>query len=183
VVELGACISISNGLNIDVWNSHWIPTLPNFKPRPNVNLLERPPFTVAELILPGVRAWNSQLLYDLFDTDSVQNILNIHIPQVTSFDKWSWAPSPSGLFSVKSAHELVSASSSGRTSPFCPEVWFMLWGLKLQARLKHLLWKIAWDILPSRTNIGRFVSSVDLDSLVCPFCRSSGDFESSVLGV
>jgi hypothetical protein len=171
VVELGACISISNRLNIDVWNSHWIPTLPNFKPRPNVNLLERPPFTVAELILPGVRAWNSQLLYDLFDTDSVQNILNIHIPQVTSFDKWSWAPSPSGLFSVKSAHELVSASSSGRTSPFCPEVWFMLWGLKLQARLKHLLWKIAWDILPSRTNIGRFVSSVDLNSWVCPFYK------------
>jgi hypothetical protein len=60
---------------------------------------------------------------------------------------------------------------SVRTSSFSPEVWFMLWGLKLQARLKHLLWKIAWDILPSRTNIGRFVSSVDLDSWVCPFCK------------
>jgi len=89
VVELGACISISNGLNIDVWNSPWIPTLSNFKPRPNVNLLELPPFTVAELILPGVRSWNLQLLYDLFDPNSVQNILNIHIPQVTSLDKWS----------------------------------------------------------------------------------------------
>jgi hypothetical protein len=138
VVELGACISISNGLNIDVWNSPWIPTLPNFKPRPNVNLLELPPFIVAELILPSVRYWNLQLLYDLFDPDSIQNILNIHIPQVISFDKWSWAPSPSGLFSVKSAHELVLASS-GRTSPFTPEVWFKLWGLKLQAGLKHLL--------------------------------------------
>jgi hypothetical protein len=36
-----------------------------------------------------------------------------------------------------------------------------------------LLWKIAWDILSSRTNIGRFVSSVDLDSWVCPFCKGS----------
>jgi hypothetical protein len=51
--------------------------------------LELPPFTVAELILPGVRSWNLQLLYDLFDPNSVQNILNIHIPQVTSLDKWS----------------------------------------------------------------------------------------------
>jgi hypothetical protein len=137
---------------------------------------------VAELILLGGRSWNSQLLCDMFDPDSVQNILNIHIPQVTSFDKWSWAPSPLGFcffffffffffFSVKSAHELVSVSSSGIISSFSPEVWFMLWGLKLQAMLKYLLWKIAWNTLPSHTNIGRFVSSVDLDSWVCPFCK------------
>jgi hypothetical protein len=85
-------------LNIDVWSSPWIPTLPNFKPWPNVNMLELPPFTVAGLIILGVRSWNSQLLCDLFDPDLVHNILNIHIPQVTSFDKWSWAPSPLGLF-------------------------------------------------------------------------------------
>jgi hypothetical protein len=142
--------------------------LPNFKPRPNANLLELPPFTVAELILPGGRSWNSQLLCDLFDPGLVKNILNIHIPQVIFFDRWSWAPSPSGLFSVKSTHELVSTSSSGRTSPFSPEVWFKLWGLKIQDRLKHLLWKIAWDILPSHVNIGRFVSSADLDSWFVP---------------
>jgi hypothetical protein len=28
-----------------------------------------------------------QLLCDLFDPGSVQNILNIHVPQVISFDK------------------------------------------------------------------------------------------------
>jgi hypothetical protein len=30
VVEQGACISISNGLNVDVWNSPWIPLTPFF---------------------------------------------------------------------------------------------------------------------------------------------------------
>jgi hypothetical protein len=39
--------------------------------------------------------------------------------------------------------------------------WQALWSLKLQVRLKHLLWKIAWDILPSRANIGKFVFSKD----------------------
>jgi hypothetical protein len=48
-----------------------------------------------------------------------------------------------------------------------------MWGLKLQARPKHLLWKIAWDILPSRANIDRFVSSVELDSWVCSFYKGS----------
>jgi hypothetical protein len=36
---LGACISISNGLNVDIWDSPWIPLMPNFKPRPNANLV------------------------------------------------------------------------------------------------------------------------------------------------
>jgi hypothetical protein len=44
VVELGACISISNGLNVDIWDSPWIPLMPNFRPRPNANLVVLPSF-------------------------------------------------------------------------------------------------------------------------------------------
>jgi hypothetical protein len=43
----------------------------------------------------------------------------------------------------------------------------------MQARLKHLLWKVAWDILPSRANIGRFVVSNEPNAWVCPFCNDS----------
>jgi hypothetical protein len=110
------------------------------------------------------------LLHDLFSPSTVQNILNIHLPQIAAFDKWCWSPSPSGKFSVKSAHDLT-VSVEGRVSPFSSEVWLSLWGLKIQARLKHLLWKIAWDILPSRSKIGRFVISAEEDAWVCPFCK------------
>lgn len=89
--------------------------------------------------------------------------LSIYLPQSLAFDKWIWAPSTSGIFSVKSAHE-VSLSSGGRVFPLSSEARHKLWGLKIQARLKHLLWKVAWDILPSRGNIGRFISSVDVDA-------------------
>lgn len=66
VMEKGACISISCGSNVDVWDSPWIPLMLNYKPRPNVNLVDLPDFSVAGLILPGERVWNSQLLFDLF---------------------------------------------------------------------------------------------------------------------
>jgi hypothetical protein len=49
--------------------------------------------------------------------------------------------------------------------------WLSLWGLKIQARLKHLLWKVAWDILPTRAKIGRFVVSDDPTAWLCPFCK------------
>jgi hypothetical protein len=81
------------------------------------------------------------------------------------FDKWIWAPSTSGIFSVKLARE-VSLSSSGHVSPLSSKAWHKLWGLKIQARLKHLLLKVAWDSLPSQGNIGCFVPSVDIDAWV-----------------
>jgi hypothetical protein len=170
VVEKGACISISNGHLVDVWKSPWIPSMGNFRPVPNVNLVELPNFSVEDLILQGERVWNKDLLEDLFDPISVKCILSIHLPVCPSFDKWIWAPASSGLFSVKSAHEL-EILVGGRISPLSSDSWVSLWGLKLQARLKHLLWKVAWNILPSRDNIGRFVVSNDPNAWVCPFCK------------
>jgi hypothetical protein len=71
---------------------------------------------------------------------------------------------------VKSARDL-SLPLLSRSSPLLPVDWHALWGLKLQARLKHLLWKIAWNLLPARANIGRFVVSDDANAWVCPFCK------------
>jgi hypothetical protein len=71
---------------------------------------------------------------------------------------------------VKSTHEL-SISEGGRSSPLSTDAWFFLLGFKLQARLKHLLWKVAWDILHSRAKIGRFVVSDDPEAWLCPFCK------------
>jgi hypothetical protein len=76
------------------------------------------------------------------------------------------------FFSIKSARDIHLPPSS-RGSPLPPVDWQTLWGLKLQARLKHLLWKIAWNILPYRANIGRFVNSEDDNAWVCPFCNGT----------
>jgi hypothetical protein len=144
--------------------------MPFFKPRPNVNLVGLLDYSDADLILIGDRLWNVDLLNDLFYLVSIQNILQIHLPRISTEDKWSWIPSLSGIFSVKSARE-VSITLSTRFHPFTPIVWQALWGLKLQARLKHLLWKIGCDILASRANIGRFIILEDANAWVCPFCN------------
>jgi hypothetical protein len=67
IVKKGACLSISNGVHVDIWDSPWIPLLPGFKPSPNANLIGLPDFCVADLILSGFRSWDRMLLQDLFD--------------------------------------------------------------------------------------------------------------------
>jgi hypothetical protein len=62
----GACISISIGSHVNIWNSPWIPLMHDFKPRLNTNLQVLPDFCVDDLILPNAREWNKMLLMDLF---------------------------------------------------------------------------------------------------------------------
>jgi hypothetical protein len=135
---LGACIAIPNGLNVEVWQSPWIPLNPNFKPISNVNLVSLPAFNVADLIQEDDCSWNASLLSELFYASIVQNILCIYLPQHSGMDKWTWALSPTWTFLVKSTHDL-STLPSGYFSPLAEDAWFSLWGLKIQARLKHLL--------------------------------------------
>jgi hypothetical protein len=122
VVKKGACISISNGAHVDVWSSPCIPLLPDFKPRPKVNLPDLPEFCVADLITHGARVWNKLLLQDLFDPFTVECILSIHLPFSRNFDKWFWAPASSGIFSVKLAFT-IACSTLGRVSSFPAKVW------------------------------------------------------------
>jgi hypothetical protein len=67
---MGACWSISDGANIYIWDFLWIPSMSSFKPRPNVHLVDLLDFSIADLLLPGDRSWNVDILGDLFDSPS-----------------------------------------------------------------------------------------------------------------
>jgi hypothetical protein len=71
VLEKGDYWSVSKGDFIDVGKSPWIPSMPFFKPRTNGNLVCLPVYSVVDLILPGDRLWNVDLLNDLFDHVSI----------------------------------------------------------------------------------------------------------------
>ena len=121
------------------------------------------------------------LLTDLFDSNLAQHIQNIHLSHEVSSDRWSWATSSKRQFSVRSAHELASQDLASRSSPLSLEDWSCLWGLKMQHRLKHLLWKMAWNILLVRASLARFVNLMDLDPLCYPFCKGPQESISHIM--
>jgi hypothetical protein len=41
----------------------------------------------------------------------------------------------------------------------------------MQHRLKHLLWRIAWNALPVRVNLFKYIPSISFDEWVCPICN------------
>jgi hypothetical protein len=110
------------------------------------------------------------MLMSIFYAPSVKEIQKIPISSVPS-----WTPSANGNFSTSFGLKLINnpivASS---LAPLEPHVWKLLWKLKLNARLKLFLWKIAWDIFSSKARISLILQIPPSDSL-CPLCKSEID--------
>ena len=68
--------------------------------------------------------------------------------------------------------------SSQRTnlslSPLAAANWKLLWKLNLNDRLKLFIWKIAWDIVPSKSRLN-LVFPIPQADLVCPLCNVEED--------
>jgi hypothetical protein len=113
--------------------------------------------------------WDINKLNNLFDPPTIQAILKIHLSTSHSQDKIIWAPNKSGIFSVKSAYLQAQLPNLLNTGPLLRKDWKHLWRLKIHERLKLLLWKIAWDILPTRFFLSK---KWDIEESSCPFCSS-----------
>jgi hypothetical protein len=114
---------------------------------------------------------NLSLLISLFTFASVKEILKIPI-SLHLDTPFLWTPSSNGLFSTSSVYRLISSPRiNSISSPFESSIWKSLWKLKLNARLLLFLWKIAWNLLPTKTRLKALFHIPALDSL-CPLCSS-----------
>ncbi|GLT66595.1 hypothetical protein SLA2020_389520 [Shorea laevis] len=71
---------------------------------------------------------------------------------------------------ISCSHDIAAGVLSSTSGPLSSGDWNCLWNLKLQHRHKHLLWRIAWNILSIRQNIFKFKISASLEDKACPIC-------------
>jgi hypothetical protein len=162
IVSMGACRSFSIFSNFNVWNEPWVPSLPSFKHVPCLPGPILPNMVISDLIDSHTKSWKSDFIFHHFDVASATSILNIHILREPS-KPWFWASNASGLFSVGSAYDLVAKNFDATSGPLSTLDWNGLWSLKMQNRHKHLLWRIAWNVLPVRVNLFKFMPNVSWD--------------------
>ena len=75
----GACYLIGNGASINVWQDPWVPWIQGFKPHPKSANSDTNPLMVSQLIDQVSFMWNVSLIKDLFEPDSANAILSIHL--------------------------------------------------------------------------------------------------------
>lgn len=122
------------------------------------------------LFIPSSHIWNVGLVRDPFDEVNADWILNCSAPLGNLDDKLIWTPDSKGVFLVKSTYQLLSSPANHSSLPFPTEVWRELWAMPMKDRLKLLLWKIAWNALPCKTNTCWFASPTE-EELSCSFCH------------
>jgi hypothetical protein len=126
---------------------------------------------ISNFIRAGTTQWNLEALQSVFDVASVYEISKIRISS-TSQPRFLWTFSTSGKFSSKSAYLQIKKSQDDLSvlPVVSPDFWKKIWKLNLNDRLRLFLWKIAWNILPTRERLNSVFSS--LDSLSnCPLCN------------
>ncbi|XP_062166910.1 uncharacterized protein LOC133873195 [Alnus glutinosa] len=173
-LKFGACYISHSLSSLAIWFAPWIPTLPNFRPTPRVEGLQANfPLAILDLVSSSTGTWNFPLLEFLFDQASVSEILKIR----TRFDTDSilWTPSLTGVFSTKSAHWFYTSQRTSVVSPLSQANWKLLWKLKINHRLHLFLWKMVWNILPTKERILSAIWTQSRSDSTCSLCSSSTD--------
>jgi hypothetical protein len=171
IISAGACLQVSQLSSSPIWTSNWVPTIPSFKPKPKFPLNRNfPSLQIKDLINTDNLNWKASSIHALFDSNSANEILKLCISTDPS-TQYIWTPSTSGRFSTSSVYSLISASRSSSNS-VSSTFWKSIWKLNLNDRLRLFLWKIAWNILPTKERLGQLFPISDTH---CPLCKVAAD--------
>nr|XP_023927580.1 uncharacterized protein LOC112038979 [Quercus suber] len=147
VVKKGLCHKIGSGWNTWILEDPWVPEESDFTPK----------------VKSGV-VLTEHLVANLIDQE-VDN--GIGLSHRVSQDQIFWCLSPSGEYTVKSAYNILRSIVQVPHQQLNSKGWKDIWKLNANARLKHLLWKIAWEVLSTCVAINNRFSIPSIDCCLC----------------
>ena len=111
---------------------------------------------VCSIINPSHKSWDVALLNRLFLPHEALLIQSIPLSLSPIEDKLVWPLNPSGIYSVKSGYKLLSqevgvlATSAHVVDP---AIWKVVWGLKVQNKIRNFLWRAIRNSIPVKSNL------------------------------
>ena len=157
-LKLGLIKRIGSGAETNIWTDHWIPR--DFKLRPVCPKTLNPPQLVSDLINPVTFAWDIETLDEHLYPMDKEAILNIPLSSRVRQDFWSWHYERRGVFTVRSAYKLLSATKQQRTDWLEHNdghsqieadrgSWAKLWGAAVPAKVRVFAWRLAKCSIPT----------------------------------
>lgn len=167
---------MEGGREISFRSDPWVPTIPGFMPclrmegKAVTSIMK-----VKELLMDGGCTWNQEEICHLFTPESAAEVLKIQAKGAGVPDKLLWTLESLGNFLVNSMHNNLVGQQLGGVSPLTTVEWHDLWHLTVHARFKMLMWKVVWDLLPTKGRVAarqRSSTEANLD-ILCPLYGKS----------
>ncbi|XP_058776492.1 uncharacterized protein LOC131650797 [Vicia villosa] len=131
--------------------------------------------TVNDILLTNVKQWNMGVLCDLFDYSVVRDILQVPLTKEVVEDRMVWKDDVNGNYSVRSRYRIWRKHQESGGSVKEGVNWSNLWNIKAPTRVKHLLWRICSDCLPSK--------SASLTDIISPRLHNFQDLRSLIFDI
>ena len=119
--------------------------------------------------------WNLCWRRNLFNNE--MRIASKFIDQITAIslnvnlkDSWVWRAESNGIFSTKSAYQVIKAEQPYEVQCLG---FHQLWDIKIPPRALSFAWRLLWDRLPTKDNLSR--RQIQTDSDLCPFCQRQAE--------
>ena len=128
-----------------------MPWIEDFKPKQRIDDHLQLPIKAHHLIDHTSKAWDEDMVKEIFSPEVAQAILTILIPHHPRQDRLIWLPDPKGTFTIKYVHH-VAFTQVCDGSPI-NSLWKNLWKVRLSKRLKMLLWRIRANAIPTGENL------------------------------
>uniref|UniRef100_A0A803R596 Reverse transcriptase zinc-binding domain-containing protein n=1 Tax=Cannabis sativa TaxID=3483 RepID=A0A803R596_CANSA len=173
-VKLGLRKGIGSGLIVQITTDPWLPSLDN---NSNSQCPGLENFTVNSLFQTHSRPRMSMLLM-IFYSDDAALILGIQIKQAVEDDFWYWFAERNGLYSVRSAYQLIQDHKQPPIPTEDHRFWNKLWSLKVPPKTKDLVWRAASNCLATKVNL--CIKKVLTDNK-CPLCGVFAETELHLL--
>lgn len=172
-VKAGARRQIGNGEQTFVWAVPWLPDPDNGFISTGVHSnLHRA--RVSNLLVPGEKRWDVEVLQDIFETRDIDLIQRIPLPLEDRNDSWFWLLDDKGEFTVRSCYRWLQGEFQGAGS----SIWKKIWELNLPSKVIHFLWRVCKGCLP--TCYALMLRYVNIDA-ICPWCHSQVESDIHVL--
>ncbi|XP_058774671.1 uncharacterized protein LOC131648950 [Vicia villosa] len=135
---------------------------------------------VSNLMLDNVKQWNMELLRDLFDYTTIEDIIQVPLVEEVTEDRLVWKEEENGCYSVRSGYRMWRNMRGKSGNSEVPRIWSNVWGIKAPPRVKHLIWRICHDCLPTRSRLRQHhVQCPDVKSFFGDICDKE---DSNIVG-
>lgn len=141
---------------------------------------------VNQLILPDQKAWNEDLVRQIFFPFDADEICKLPIPSSEVEDRIAWHFEKNGIFSVRSAYKLAAStlsqantvSSSSSRDANDRSIWDLIWKAKVPGKVRIFGWRIATNTLATKRNKWR--RTIETEA-VCNICGNGEEDEYHVV--
>ncbi|GAU27412.1 hypothetical protein TSUD_356480 [Trifolium subterraneum] len=111
--------------------------------------------SVKNLMVEGLKQWDYNIITNLFSHEAAEEILVVPLIREVQEDRIVWQEEQNGEYTVKSGYRILMKAKDEERCRRVEGSWKCLWQIRAPPKVKHLLWRICRDCLPTRVQLRR----------------------------